>query len=94
MSTMIDDDFDVMKIAHEELKFCQMLGITPIGWEFGVMAYRKLLLRFMVPASEISYGQNQALFFGLPLIVNDAVNQWTVKLIKPFPLNQPNELPF
>ena len=82
---MIEEDYDVMKLALEELRFCMELGIKPISWEFGIEAYLQLLLR--LPGDQLQFIgsilNEESLLYGIPLAVNATVNPWTITLIKP-----------
>lgn len=75
------DDFDPMQIAVESVQFAKRLGVEPIAWQLGSLAYMRLLELTHIGISPISTpAVTIGLFLGIPYTVDLQVNPWTIHL--------------
>lgn len=70
----MDEDFDLLSILKEEIKFCNKLQLKITGVEIGVEVLYSLARRSLV----LWQGELQFIY-GLPVKISTSQNPWTVR---------------
>ena len=75
------DDFDLMQIAIESIQFAKQLGVKPIAWQLGTLAFMRLLENARIAISPVSTPTTTlGWLLGIPYKIDPQANPWTIYL--------------